>query len=103
MLDERRQLGCKQELTVRRRIVEWLLAHAVARENQALRLRVPERECEHAVQSLQEVETPLVVCVCRNFAVGFGAEAMAAGAQLLRQLAIVVDLTIDRHRGRTAR
>src|SRR5690606_8601692 len=63
------------------------------------RRAVPDRECEHAVEPIQEVQSPRIVGMGRNFAVRPRSETASQGLQLSRELAVVVDLTVDDSHG----
>ena len=58
---------------------------------------VPHGDREHASQPLDEARAPLLVEVDQHLRVAAGDEPVAAGEQLLAQLAVVVDLPVLDH------
>ena len=74
--------------------VQRLFAHAIARQQQALPGRIPQRQRKHAVEARQHRITPLLVTVHDHFGVAVGRETMAAFFQLGPQGAIVIDLAV---------
>src|SRR5207248_1614575 len=80
----------------RGRIVQGLLAHAIAGEKQSLPLAIPDGVGEHPVQALHALLAPLLPGVHQHLGVATGAEAMAGGLELGPQLAMVVDLPVER-------
>jgi hypothetical protein len=75
---------------------EGLLAEAVACTDQQSFALVPDRECEHARQALDGGNTMLQVQREDHFGVG-GRTEMVVG-QLTPELAVAVDLAVERHR-----
>jgi hypothetical protein len=91
---ERLELGGHQERAVRHSVIEWLLAHAVARKHQFTRVRVPQREGEHADAARQRcLDTPGFDRREQYF--GIGMPAPLPRRQLLAQFAEVVDLAVE--------
>jgi hypothetical protein len=95
MLQERLELGTKEQLTPGVGPVERLLAHAVARQEECLALRVPDREREHAVQFRDAVRTVLFPEMHDGFGIGAGPEGVAAALEVGPQILEVVDLAIE--------
>ncbi len=95
------ELGREREATVRQpRVVERLLAEAVARDEKCLAIAVPESEHVHAREALDALLTPLLPCVHDDLGVRVRAEAVAKGLQLVRQALEVVDLAVERDHDR---
>ena len=76
-------------------VVERLDAEAVARQHQTPRVRVPQREREHAAEAVHAAFSPLLVAVDDDLRVGAGPEAMAGRRQLRAHLGEVVDLAVE--------
>jgi hypothetical protein len=83
-------------------MVERLLAHPVARQDQPPAARVPQRQAEHAVERVDEVDPPLLVEVGQHLGVAVGAEAVPAGFEPGAQRDVIVDLAVA-HRDHLAR
>ena len=75
--------------------VQRLLAHAIARQQQPLAPRIPQRERKHAMQPQQRIVAPLLVGMNDHLGVAAGRETVAAAHQFLAQLAKVVDLAVE--------
>ncbi len=95
-LDLRREEQPLATLAARRhaRPVHRLLAHAVAREEQAPARRVPDGEREHAAEPQHAVVAPLLVGVNEHFSVGSRAVGVPGGFQLRPHQRVVVDLAV---------
>ena len=89
---QRLHLGGEVEDAVDDRVVERLDPEAVARDEERLRLLVPEREREHAAQPLEAALAPLAVGAQDHLGVGARAEAILA--EQPAQLDVVVDLAV---------
>jgi hypothetical protein len=74
------------------------LPGAVAREEEPLAARVPDREREHPVEALDEGLAELLVEVDDHLAVRARAEGVPLRAQLVAQGLEVVDLAVDHDR-----
>ena len=94
-LRERANVGAEHEALVPGVVVERLLAEAVAGERERLVALVPDRQREHAVQSLQRAGSPLAPRVQQHLPVPFGRERMTEASELVAKLAIVVDLAVE--------
>ena len=97
MAQERLRLGAEDEIAVELREEERPHAEAVARDEDLLRLPVPDGEGEVAVQPVQAVGPPLLVRMREDLSVRRGLEAMAERAELVLQLDVVVDLAVLHH------
>ena len=73
-----------------------LLAEAVARQQQAAAALVPEGEREHAVERVHELRAVLLVEVDEHLGVRAAAEGVPALLEQVAQLAVVVDLAVQR-------
>src|SRR4051812_13353368 len=91
MLEQRHELGTKNEITAGLRVQQWLLADAIAREKQRLVALVPNGKSKHAAQVFGAIGAILVVSVHDRLGVAVGIEPMATAFEFLAQFAIVVD------------
>lgn len=94
---ERLDLGGEGKSPGQHRPVERLDAEPVPRGEQLSRLRVPDREREHAVEARHARRAPLLIRVEDDLGIAPGDELVAARAQLLAQLPEVVDLAVEGH------
>ena len=62
-------------------MVEGLLTHPVAREHEAAVARVPQRQPEHPVERVQEVESLVLVEVRQHLRITAGAKAVTLGLE----------------------
>ena len=93
-LQERLHLGGECERAVLEpRVDERLLAHVVAREDEPLARRVPERDREHPGEAVGELE-PVLLVQMRDHGRVAGAADVVPG-QLHAQLAEVVELAVE--------
>ena len=97
MAKERLRLGAEDEIAVELREEERPDAEAVPRDEDLLRLPVPDREREVAVQPREAVDAPLVVGMGEHLRVGRRLEPVAQRAQLVLELDVVVDLAVLHH------
>ena len=75
---------------------QGLDSKGVARAEQLARDGVPQREREHATEPAQRAGAPVVVRGDDGFAIAVGGERRAEfGAQLIPELHVVVDLTVE--------
>src|SRR3546814_2374119 len=74
--------------------MERLHPQPIAREEQALLLRIVEREGEHAVQPREHPRPPDAPAVEQHLGIAVGAEACALGLKLGADLAKIVDLAV---------
>ena len=92
-------LGREREVAGGSGVDQRFLAEPVPGEEQAPRCAVPDREREHAAQTLHAAHADLLPKVDDDLGVGATREAVAARLQLPSQLAMVVDLSVeDQHR-----
>ena len=80
------------------RVVERLLAQAVARQQKPLVARVPERDGEHSVDALGELFAPLKIRPQHHLGVRAGVERVAALAQLGAERVVPVALAVEEQR-----
>ena len=97
MLQQRLQFRREQERLAGLDVVQRLLAHAIAPQEQSLPAHIPDREREHAVQTLDAGIAVFLVEMHQHFGVGPGAKSMTARFQLRPQLLEVVDLAVEDH------
>ena len=76
-------------------IEERLLAEAVARGEQCLRPRIPDREGEHADDARQQAFAPLPPAGEDHFGIGIAAEDMAQPRQLGPDLGVIENLAVE--------
>ena len=103
MLEQRLDLRPECEDAGPRRVVQRLLAHAVAGEQQAPSRPVPDREREHPVQPIEAGFAVLRVEVNDDLGVRGASEVDAARDELGAELAVVVDLAVERDPDRAVR
>ncbi len=92
---QRRQGGCEAQPARDRRVIQRLDAQAVAAEQHAAAVALPDREREHAVETADEVLAPGVVGLEQHLGVAVGVEAVALGLELAAQLGVVVDGAVE--------
>ena len=95
MLEQRHELGTKNEIAAGLRVQQRLLADAIAREEQRLVALVPNGESEHAAQVFGAIDAILVVSVHDGLSVAVGIEPVTTAFEFLAQLAIVVDFAVE--------
>jgi len=95
VLQQRLDLAAEAEALLAEVIVEWLLAEAVAGEEEPLLARVPDGEGEHAGEALGQRVAPLLVAVNQDLGVAARPEGMPAGDQLVAQPEIIINLAIE--------
>ena len=93
--EQRRQGGGEAEPARDRRVVKRLDAQAVAAEQHAPAVALPDREREHAVEAADEVLAPGVIGLEQHLGVAVGVEAVALGLELAAQLGVVVDRAVE--------
>jgi hypothetical protein len=87
------ELAGEVDDTVARGVIERLLAHAVARQDQLAAPRVPQRQREHAFHVPEKLRSVLLVEVDQHLDVGASAEAMSL-LEIAPQRRCVVDLPV---------
>ena len=93
---QRPQLGAEQQGAAEAAVVERLLADPVARQGEAPRAPVPERQGEHALRAAQRLlDAPLLDRGQQHLGVGVAAEAVPARPERGPQAAEVVDLAVQ--------
>ncbi len=91
------QLGGEHDPAPGRCIVQRLLPHAIAGQQELLALRVPEREGKHAIEMIDAMLAVFLPGMHDGFRVRTGDEAMAPCHQVPPQNAEVVDLPVLDH------
>ena len=81
-------------------MVQRLLPHPVAREHEALGTRIPQRQPEHAVELIHEVQPQLLVEMGDHLGIAPGPEAMPARSSRSRSAPVIVDLAVADHADR---
>ena len=90
------ELGAKQQpAVIGYRIMQRLHTHAVSGHEQAFALAVMNHEGKHTAQVMHTVFTPMLPGPHNGFRVALGSKHIAMAAQLVHQLKVVVDLTIE--------
>src|SRR5439155_17408170 len=100
--EERLRLRGEEEAVGRRGVAERLLAEAVARQDQATAASVPQRQAEHPVEEIDEVEPVLLVEVRQHLGIAPGSEAVPPSFERGAKRSAVVDLAVA-HRDDVAR
>src|SRR4051794_30771472 len=95
VLQNRLRLRSEPEVAASRRVEEWLLAAPVASAKEAPATHVPEGEGEHPAQAVHAVVAVVLVQMHDDLRVGVSREPMAARLQLVAQLHVVVDLSVE--------
>src|SRR6185436_20827580 len=96
ILKKRFDFGSEHEPLARQFAVEERLhAKAIPREKQPPRLLIPDGECEHASESIDEAHAPLLVSVHDDFGIRVGAESVTERGELRAYLGKVVDLAVE--------
>ena len=93
---KRAQLGSEAQHPCGPAVVQRLDARAIAREQQAAGRAVPERECEHSVQTRECIDAPGAVGLQHDLRIAVGTEGEPELFELGAQLAEVVDLAVVR-------
>src|SRR5580765_7470961 len=96
VLQERFNLGCEDQFSSRKAIVQWLFAHSIACEKQGSFFAVPQGEGKHAVELVQAFRSVFFVQVQDHFAVRMGSETMTFILKLLSELSVIVNLAVKR-------
>src|SRR5262249_13333777 len=94
MLEQRLHLACEGEEPAVPIVVERLLAEPVARDEEAARVLVPEREGEHAAKTLHAIGAVLLVRMDDRLAVRPGLISMAGGFHARTQRGVIKNLAI---------
>ena len=97
MAEERLRLRGEAEVATKLGDKEGADTEAVAGKENLPLLTVPERDGEVAVESLQAVDAPLLVCMDDHFGVARRVKAVAEPLQLCLKLDVVVDLAVLHH------
>jgi hypothetical protein len=95
VLDDGLDLGGEAQAAADRGVVERFDADAVAGQPESAAVEVPDREGEHALESLDAVGAPFLVAVHDDFGVGVAAEHVAPAQQFLADGLEVVDLAVE--------
>jgi len=88
------EIGGEDQLLAIGPVIERLFTGAVAGQQQAPARLVPHRDGKHPVEVFDEVGAVLLVEVRDDLGVGFGAQLVALGDELFRQIRSVVDLAV---------
>ena len=94
---QRLDLGGEPEAPATSPVEQRANADAVAHQQQAAALGIPQCNGELAVEVLDKAFTIAVVEVQDDFGVGFGAEPVPHGQQRFAQFDVVEDLTVEAH------
>ena len=96
MLEETLDLGGEDEIFGAADVIERLLAHAVARQEEDLLVAIPYCEREHSVKVLEGPGAPVAVCVKDHLGVRSRAELDGVGGlQFAAQILMVVYLAVE--------
>ena len=91
---QRFDLGRQPKPIARERVVKGLFSSTIARRQQRTTPAVPERQREHAADSLQEALAVFLVSVNQHLDVGLRAELVSASDELALDFLKVVDLAV---------
>src|SRR5438093_7021287 len=80
------------------RVIEGLLAHAIARDKELAGMGVPDGESKHATQMVDTTSAVLFVSMNNRFRVGLSVELMSTRLEFTLQVAIVVNLAVEDNR-----
>src|ERR1035437_8944355 len=94
MLQQSLDLGTEQELRRRLPVIQRLLAQAIARQEQRLAARIPNRRGEHAVKLFDALRPRLLIEVQEGLDVAVRAETVASLLQAPAQILVIIDLAI---------
>src|SRR5574341_508975 len=95
MQHQRTEFGSEDQLARRLCVKQRFLANSIPREKKRLGTLIPNRERKHAAQMLWAIGAILFVSGNDRFRVAIGIELVAKLLELLAQLAIVVNLSIE--------
>jgi len=95
-LEQRSDFTGEHHALGRRHVVQRLDPEPISTGNQSLTRRVVQDERPHAVEPSHAVGAPGIVCREDDFRIGPAMEAVAARRQFVAQLAVVVDLAVER-------
>src|SRR6185295_17894666 len=95
--EQRLDLGREQKAAVRGRVIERLLAKAIARREERPARLVPERKREHAVEAGDTVGAELLIEMNDRLGVRARSESMPLRGQRGAVILMVVDLAVERH------
>jgi len=97
MLEERLRLGGEHKVAAAPAVVEWLDPHPVSRQEELSAIRIPDGKSEHPLQPVDHLRAVLLVQVHQGLRIPGRLEAVPPAQQVLAQLAVVVDLAVERH------
>src|SRR5436309_14403618 len=89
------RLGCEQQRAVEHAPVKRLFTEAIARDEQAPPLIVPEREGEHSIEMLDHFAAVFFVEMRQDLGIRSAAKSMTARFEIGAQLAVVVNFTVE--------
>ena len=79
------------------RVVERLLAEAIAGKQEFLAAVIPDRDREHAAQARKHARAPGLIAVDDHLGVGAAAKHKTRRFELAPQLHEIVDLAVEAH------
>src|SRR5690606_29398702 len=98
MFLQRLEFRAKNNLTTSEYcIVERLDAEPVPRQEQRFGTTVPQRECEHSVETIEAALAPLLPGMHDYLGIASGAEYVTLSYEFLGKLPEIVDLTVVRY------
>src|SRR4051812_35799850 len=95
VLQERCELGAEGQAPGVQRVVQRLLADAVAGQEEPPLPRVPYGQSEHAVQAMDQRRASVFVEMGDGLGIALSREAVPGAFKLTAQLAVVVDLSVE--------
>src|SRR5437588_12747858 len=94
MREQRFRLRRIEELAVEYTVVERFFAKTIAGKDQLFPARVPKRDREHSVQSIDKSLAVFLVKMRDDLGIGRGGEAVSFLLEIATDLAVVVELAI---------
>jgi hypothetical protein len=76
-------------------VVERLLARPITRQKQLAPAHVVQGKSKHPIKSFQKVGAVLLIGMHQDLGIAPGGEVVASGPQLVGELEIVVNLTVE--------
>ena len=78
-------------------VIQQLDTECIAGQNQALFPDVPNRQAEHAIETIQYFVAPMLVSVNNDFRIGIGLEYVAEALEFLSEFFKVINLAVEDH------
>src|SRR5256885_3114393 len=95
MTEDGLQLRCKYQERAIRVVVQRLLTHSIPSYYERISLPIPDCKSKHPAQILDTILAILLIQMNEDFGIGGGIECVAFGEQILSDLLIIIDLTVQ--------